>query len=217
MRVRNGSHFFFSNRGDSLEVKISQGNIKMGAIPSVSLPAGKTCAKNCKCFSKCYARKLERLRKTVRDAYQHNLELLFNDPDTYWREVEAAIMLTRFFRFHVSGDIVNDDYLNHMVKIAEKNQHCQILCFTKRYDIINKWLDINHQFPSNLHIIFSIWKDFKYNNKYSLPEAHVRYRDGTTTVKENYIECNGNCAECAKTDGGCWTLESGQAVVFNEH
>ena len=40
-------------------IKISPGNSKMGAIPSVSLPAIKTC-RDCKCKEKCYAAKLER-------------------------------------------------------------------------------------------------------------------------------------------------------------
>ena len=81
-----------------MSVSISKGNIKMGAIPSVSLPAIKTC-RSCGCASKCYAAKLERLRPSVRRAYQNNLEILMEDPDTYWREVEAAIMLSRFFSF----------------------------------------------------------------------------------------------------------------------
>ena len=67
-------------------IKISPGNSKMGAIPSVSLPAIKTC-RDCKCKEKCYAAKLERLRPTVRNAYQHNLEVLQSNPETFWREV----------------------------------------------------------------------------------------------------------------------------------
>ena len=102
-------------------VKISQRNTKLGNIPSVSLPAVITC-RECDCHQKCYARKLERLRPAVRNAYRHNLEVLQNDPDTYWREVEAAIMLTRFFRFHVSGDIPDDKYFDRMVEVAERNQ-----------------------------------------------------------------------------------------------
>ena len=90
-----------------LHLKVSPGNDKMGRIPSVSLPAIVTCRNGCPCADKCYAHKLERLRPTVRNAYKSNLELLNSDPDTYWREVEAAIMTTRFFRFHVSGDIPN--------------------------------------------------------------------------------------------------------------
>ena len=84
-------------------IKISPGNSKMGAIPSVSLPAIKTC-RDCKCKEKCYAAKLERLRPTVRNAYQHNLEVLQSNPETFWREVEATVMLNRYFRFHVSKD-----------------------------------------------------------------------------------------------------------------
>ena len=71
-------------------IKISPGNSKMGAIPSVSLPAIKTC-RDCKCKEKCYAAKLERLRPTVRNAYQHNLEVLQSNPETFWREVEATV------------------------------------------------------------------------------------------------------------------------------
>ena len=78
-------------------VKISKGNSKLGAIPSVSLPSIKTC-RNCACQEKCYAQKLERLRPAVRNAYQHNLEVWLKDPETYWREVEASIMMSRFFR-----------------------------------------------------------------------------------------------------------------------
>ena len=59
-----------------MEVKISSGNSKLGKIPSVSLPAGATCRSDCECSRKCYAKKLERLRKTVREAYQHNYDLL---------------------------------------------------------------------------------------------------------------------------------------------
>lgn len=53
-------------------VKFSDGNTKMGKIPSVSLPAIKTCI-HCACNQKCYAAKLERLRPNVRAAYQHML------------------------------------------------------------------------------------------------------------------------------------------------
>ncbi len=200
-----------------MSVSISKGNIKMGAIPSVSLPAIKTC-RSCSCASKCYAAKLERLRPSVRRAYQKNLEILMEDPDTYWREVEAAIMLSRFFRFHVSGDIQTHEYFAKMVEVSRRNQHCQILCFTKQFDYVNAYLN-EHQdgLPENLHVIFSGWPGLRMDNPFCLPEAHVLFRDGTTTAKEGAIPCNGNCTECAVTDGGCWTLKSGQQIVFKEH
>lgn len=197
-------------------VKISKGNSKLGAIPSVSLPSIKTC-RNCACQEKCYAQKLERLRPAVRNAYQHNLEVWLKDPETYWREVEASIMMSRFFRFHVSGDIPSFKYLVNMVAIAKRQPHCEILCFTKKYNLVNEFIEQGGELPSNLHMIFSGWVGLEMANPFSLPEAHVRYRDGSTTAREDAIECSGNCTECALTEGGCWNLQKGQQVVFNEH
>ena len=197
-------------------VKISNSNSKMGNIPSVSLPSVITC-RECDCQTKCYARKLERLRPAVRNAYRHNLEVLNNDPTTYWREVEAAIMLTRFFRFHVSGDIPDSAYLDKMAEIAERNEHCQILCFTKKYEIVNNHISDNWGFPDNLHIIMSAWDNLPLDNPYNLPVAYVRFTDGHTDAPDNAVNCSGNCSECASTDGGCWNLKAGEAVVFDEH
>ena len=197
-------------------VKISKGNSKLGAIPSVSLPSIKTC-RNCACQEKCYAQKLERLRPAVRNAYQHNLEVWIKDPETYWREVEASIMMSRFFRFHVSGDIPSFKYLINMVEIARRQPHCEILCFTKKYNLVNELIEQGGELPGNLHMIFSGWVGLEMANPFSLPEAHVRYRDGSTTAREDAIECSGNCTECALTEGGCWSLQKGQQVIFNEH
>lgn len=197
-------------------VKISKGNSKLGAIPSVSLPSIKTC-RNCACQERCYAQKLERLRPAVRNAYQHNLEVWLKDPETYWREVEASIMMSRFFRFHVSGDIPSFKYLVNMVEIAQRQPHCEILCFTKKYNLVNELIEHGGELPSNLHMIFSGWVGLEMANPFSLPEAHVRYRDGSTTAREGAVECSGNCTECALTEGGCWNLQKGQQVVFNEH
>ena len=197
-------------------LSISKGNTKMGAIPSVSLPAIKTC-RSCACNEKCYAHKLERLRPSVRNAYQNNLEVLLNEPDIYWREVEASIMMSRFFRFHVSGDIPDGEYLEKMVEIAGRNPHCQILCFTKRYEVVNAFIRKHGILPPNLHMIFSGWVGLNMVNPFSLPEAHVRYRDGSTTARDDAQPCSGNCSECALTDGGCWNLHNGEQVVFDEH
>lgn len=197
-------------------VKISKGNSKLGAIPSVSLPSIKTC-RNCACQEKCYAQKLERLRPAVRNAYQHNLEVWIKDPETYWREVEASIMMSRFFRFHVSGDIPSFKYLINMVEIARRQPHCEILCFTKKYNLVNELIEQGGELPGNLHMIFSGWVGLEMANPFSLPEAHVRYRDGSTTARDDAIECGGNCTECALIEGGCWNLQKGQQVVFNEH
>lgn len=199
------------------KVKFSMQNQKMGAIPSVSLPARKTC-RACACWEKCYAAKLERLRPAVRNAYQNNLDVLLQDGESYWREVEGQIMLSRFFRFHVSGDIPNMDYLIRMAEIARRNPHCQILCFTKKYELVNEALESGRiMIYDNLHLIFSAWPGLEMKNPYGFPEAHVRFRDGTTTARPDAKDCGGNCSACAVTDSGCWTLGRREQIVFNEH
>lgn len=199
-----------------MSVSISVGNSKMGAIPSVSLPAVITC-RVCSCQEICYARKIERLRPSVRKAYANNLEILYQSPETYWREVEASIMMSHFFRFHVSGDIPNKDYFIHMVAVAARQRHCEILCFTKKYEIVNWYIQNNGDLPSNLHIVFSGWTGLKMQNPHGLPEAHVLYKDGTTTARDDAKLCGGNCTDCAKTDDGCWTLKNGEQVLFEQH
>ncbi len=204
-----------------MNLKVSNGNSKMGRIPSVSLPAFVTCRHDCECSERCYAAKLERLRPSVRQAYHHNYELLKCNPDVYWRETEATIMMSRFFRFHVSGDIPDNEYFRRMIDVVTRNPHCQVLCFTKKYEMINKvllkMLDDDETLPSNFHLVYSAWRGLKMDNPLMLPEAHVRYRDGTTTAGKSAHECGGNCTDCAMTDGGCWTLKHGEQVVFNEH
>lgn len=188
----------------------------MGSVPSVSLPSILTC-RACDCQNKCYARKLERVRKTVRESYQNNLRVLTETPDVYWREVEAAIMLSRFFRFHVSGDIPDKEYFDHMVEIAARQKHCEILCFTKKFEIVNEYIEAHGELPENLHMVFSAWVGLEMVNPFSLPTAHVRYRDGTCYARADAKECGGNCTECALVDEGCWTLKRGEEIVFNEH
>lgn len=126
-------------------------------------------------------------------------------------------MMSRFFRFHVSGDIPDADYLQNMAGIAQRNQHCQVLCFTKKYEIVNDYILEHGALSDNLHMIFSGWVGLEMANPFSLPEAHVLYRDGSTTARPGATACGGNCSECALTDGGCWTLGPGEQVVFNEH
>ena len=203
-----------------MNVSISRGNSKMGNIQSVSLPAILTCRPDAPCFKKCYAVRMEKRRENVRDAYANNLEVLTKEPETYWREVEAAIMVSRFFRFHVSGDIPNADYLRNMIAVARRNPHCDILCFTKKYQLVNEELDKGTELPGNLHLIFSVWPGLDVVNPYQLPEAHIIFKNGFTTASDGAKWCGGNCTECGTErwgNGGCWKLHNGEQILFLEH
>ena len=199
-------------------VSISPGNIKMGSIPSVSLPPLITCnPEACKhCGKKCYAKRMIKWHTSVREAYERNLRILSTDPDKFWREVNAAVAVAGYFRFHVAGDIPSYNYLKDMVSVAKNNLHCQILCFTKRYDYVREYLEKN-TFPDNLHLILSCWRGLEMSNPFNLPEAHVFYRDGYTTASDGAKYCSGNCTECAVEGKNCWILKAGEQIIFREH
>ena len=205
------------NKIFNTEVFFSDGNSKMGAVASVSLPPVESCI-NCKeCSKKCYAKRMYNRLPIVKKQYDSNLELLHNDRKKYFEDIGTVLKYTRFFRWHVSGDIVDYDYFANMVRLAKENTDCVQLAFTKNYDVVNNYLASDQEIPENLHILFSVWKDTPYNNTYNIPECHIKYKDGETTAGSEYKECDGNCFMCFFDCKGCIGLKSGEKIVINEH
>lgn len=196
-------------------VSISKGNSKLGSIPSVSLPACITCNPNAPCFRLCYAAKITRLYKTVKSAYENNLNILNNDPGLYWEQVKQAAQTARFFRYHVSGDIPNMEYLEKMIETAEELPHTNFLAFTKQFDIVNLFLYKGGAIPENLKIIFSNWGDWKCSNPYNLPQCEVILK-GSEPLQDWKI-CGGNCTACACAGIGCWELKNGETIAIYQH
>ena len=207
------------NKTNVKRVSISRGNRKMGAIPSVSLPPIVTCAAGCPCAKKCYAVKMCRIYKNVKASYENNLEILNDDWNEYWEDILMAVKASRYFRFHVSGDIPNSEYFANVVSVAANNPHCEILAFTKQYDIVNSYLDQHSGYlPKNLHIIFSRWTpewDVTIENPYDLPMSAVIFKGQDGSQYEKI--CGGNCFECACQGVGCWALQNGETIAFYEH
>lgn len=197
------------------KVSISNGNRKMGQIPSVSLPPITTC-KNCAtCAKKCYAAKLCRIYPSVKAAYDNNYEILRADRDDYFNQVKAAAMVSRYFRFHVSGDIVDIDYLDRMVKLARELKGTEFLAFTKNYEDVNEYFKA-HKKPRNLHLIMSLpFTGATINNPHNLPMAAVILKG--EDPDDSWKMCGGNCTECACRGVGCWQLKKGETIAFREH
>ena len=205
---------------NNVKLSISDSNRKMGAIPSVSLPPVVTCPAGCPCAKKCYAARMCKRYPNVREAYNRNLDLLNEDWAEYWKQVNARLAMVRFFRFHVSGDIPNAAYFKEMTISARKNPHCEILAFTKQYDIVNHYIDSLGPLPKNLHIVFSAWDvvwNAKIQNPHNLPTSAVIFKG--EEWKTEYFDkiCPGNCYDCAARGCGCWTLEDGETIGFMEH
>ena len=196
-------------------VSISKGNSKMGAIPSVSLPACITCNPDAPCFKLCYAAKITRLYKTVKTAYENNLNILKENPIEYWQQVKQAARMARYFRYHVSGDIPDLEYFNNMVVLAQELPHTQFLAFTQQFDIVNLFLVNGGVIPSNLKIIFSNWGEWKCFNPFNLPECEIILKGSQPA--ENWKICGGNCTECACRGIGCWELKNGETISIYQH
>lgn len=203
---------------DMKKVHISYNNSKLGKlIPSVNLPAVVTCRENAPCRNGCYACKGRFCFRNVKTPIERNLEVWETDPYEFEEEVKNAAFGHYFFRWHSSGDIVNEAYFEMMVRVAEALPLVSFLAFTKKFEIVNAWMDKHGDLPKNLSIVFSAWGDWIPDNPHNLPMAWVRFKKRETFIPENAETCPGYCGDCVRTTACCWHLKKGQHVVFNEH
>ena len=195
-------------------ITISKTNSKLGIINSINLPAVVTCRPDAPCIKECYARKGNFVFKNVKKSHQNNLDEYRMNPEMYFTQIMANTFSLRFFRWHASGDIVDENYFKGMVDVANKCKDTIYLCFTKKFEIVNKYISDNGSLPDNLRIVFSAWKEWLPDNPYNLPVAYVYTKtreDGN--VPEDAISCGGKCYECL----ACWRLRNGQSVCFKKH
>lgn len=202
--------------GENVTVHIENGNRKTH-IPSVSLPPYITCPAVCKgtCDGKCYAGKLCVIYKNVLNAYARNLAIWQAQPEKYFDAIKKAAINVRFFRYHVAGDIPNADYFGRMVKLARELPNTTFLCFTKRYAIVNTWIDNSGAIPDNLKVLFSGWHNLEPENPHNMPETTVYKKK--EDPDPSWLLCGGNCLECACRGVGCWQLKDGEKLAFEIH
>ena len=200
---------------------ISGGNMKLGAIMNISLPPVLTCHNCASCKNYCYAvRSYNRLPDTAK-AWNENYNLFLTDPVEYFRSISNAVKTQRFFRWHVSGDIVKLNYFYNMIYVAKDNPKTEFLAFTKAYQIINDAIAAGAVIPSNLHLLFSASPGVDMPNPYRLPECHINFEDPALNTYNGGAEfvyhCTGNCTECAVNGCGCFFLKPGDVTIINQH
>lgn len=191
------------------KVQISKGNRKTGRIPAVSLSPIKACGKDVPCKKDCYAVKCTRYSPQAKASWTRNLDLALTNREQYFGEIEDYLTRRkpRFFRWHIAGDILDQDYLDRMLDIARVYPETKFLAFTKKH-YLNYALSIK-----NLNIIFSMWPDWG-DTTQKMPRAWMRdEKNLDERIPKSSIECPGNCETC----GMCWSLKSNQNVVFNKH
>lgn len=205
-----------------MKINISTYNSKLsGQIPNINLPPILTCRHDAPCKKTCYACKGNFTYTKVKESIKNNLACYINDKEGYFNQIISFLLngLTtyKFFRWHSSGDMVDADYLEGMIRVAKKCRQTKFLAFTKKYELVNDYLSKNGgKLPNNLKIVFSAWdKDFKIENPFFLPVAYIdlKKKENNPIIPELAIPCTGKCYECLS----CWSLKKGQSVVFKQH
>lgn len=191
-------------------VVISKKNSKLGKIFNISLPPVKGCVSGIPCAKDCYACKAYRLYPMVKWAWDGNLILATHYRDRYFGDIRDFLHSLSaeniLFRWHTSGDILDQDYANRMNDLAKQFGHINFLAFTKNHVLNYAGLS------SNLTIIFSMWP------KWGNPNPAFRsawMQDGRETrVPMDAIDCSGHCEGCED----CWHINDlRRDVVFHKH
>lgn len=196
-------------------VHISQGNSKMGIIPSFSVMPLLTCTNCGECSKYCYACKgCFNFNSNIMNLAE-NTALLDND----WNMVSEMInkylnngtTIYKYFRWNVAGDVYSIDYLNLIINVANANPWTRFLVFTKNYKLFNDFLNDN-VLPDNVVVVFSQWSNTPIDNVHNLPIAIVNI-PGETSIPNGSFKCSGNCAECLE----CWNATNGTTRYFDLH
>ena len=219
--INNCKTYLSEHYTDGVSIHISNGNMKLGAIMNISLPPVATCHNCSSCKHYCYAvRSYNRLPDTA-IAWNENYLLFLIDPVSYFEQISDAVKTQRFFRWHVSGDIVNERYFTGMIQVALENPKTEFLAFTKAYQIVNAAIAAGAVIPSNLHLLFSASPGVDMPNPYKLPECHINFQDPALNTycggAEYVYYCTGNCTECAANSCGCFFLKPGDVTIINQH
>lgn len=142
-----------------IDYSISTHSGKMEKIPSISTSSLENTYCNARCknnesiCSKCYARRLLKMRKSLREkmTVNHKFYTTYDVPAIAVPHVNASI-----FRFESFGDIENELQVKNYYTIARNNKHCMFVLWTKNPQVIQAAKDkYKLRKPGNLRIIYS--------------------------------------------------------------
>ena len=227
----NGKNYVVKETVSDFFLHVSEGNSKTGPAVNFNFPIEYTCNHDCECYKAglCYAENGCYLFASNQANYSENLNFYNNHTDDeFIQAMQLAIDKIGYslFRYFTCGDIPNSRFINIMVKLAENNPGIRFWSYTKKYEIVNKWIDENGQLPENLVIIFSHWmnKDgsfYPMNNRHNMPVSEFIPFGQEEKVKTVTHICpcsdptvKANCATC---DHACYTLKAGESMALLEH
>ena len=229
---KNGKNYcvLSSVRADVLHV--SSGNSKTGQhVVNFNLPIEYTCNHACECYKegKCYAEQGCYMYGSNQAGYSENYNFIRNS--TNEQIIEAWQLALDYYgfskwRFFTCGDIPFMRFIDCMVTFARNNPDVTYWTYTKKYSLVNKWIDENGSLPDNLIIIFSHWLNndgsyYPMNNRHNLPTSEfIPY--GQEHLKETVTHvcpCSDPSivANCETCEHACYTLKHGESMALLEH
>ncbi len=209
---------FLANKSN--EISMSNKNSKTGAAClNIAFPVC-TCREDAPCKKTCYACKGCQQIAVVQGAYYRNLRLYYDDPDNFFEQVYCKVKFSGLpkVRLFDSGDFPDAEFLDRLVEVCKKTPSTKWMAFTKKYWIVNEYIDKNGDLPKNLNIMFSAWDIFwEVPNPHGLGIAYVDFNDKRLNPEfpRNAFRCPGRESTCSAC-GACFSKKL-KEVVFHEH
>ena len=209
---------FLANKSN--EINMANNNSKTGtACLNIAFPTC-VCRSDAPCKATCYANKGCQAMAKVQGAYYRNLRLYYEDPDNFFEQIYYKIKFSGLpkVRWFDSGDIPDAEFFRRMVNVCKKTPNVMHMGFTKKYEIVNEYIDENGPLPDNMNILFSAWdRLWEVPNPHGLGIAYVRFKNARLTpdIPKNAFVCPGRKSTCSAC-GVCWNKKL-KAVVFDEH
>ncbi len=214
-------------------LNLSKGNDKIGNMLNISFPIHYTCDHLAECYlsKACYGMNGCFCFTNNQIKYSENLKFfLENDVETIVNAMKAIITANKkesdFFRWFAIGDICGNKVIDVMNSLAIELPETCFYAYTKKYNLVNSWIDKNGMFPSNLNVMFSLWTNesgnvTKVNNPYGLTETvFIPYgkEEMLGDINEVFVcPCSspnwtGKCTDCS----GC-PYNTHKTIAFLEH
>lgn len=210
------------------------GNSKTGShVGNYNLPIEYTCNHQCECYKDgiCYAcGGCYNFTNNQADYTENYLFYKISTINAVAERISDFIRDNKFslFRYFTCGDIPSEKFLRVMIKTAEDNPTVRFWAYTKKYHIVNTFVQENglDAIPENLVIIFSHWmnKDGSYfpmNNPYDFPTSEfIPYgREELAETVTHICPCSDPTvkATCETCDHPCYKLNHGESMALLEH
>ena len=233
-KSENGMSYFDFRECGTGAVHLSYGNAKTGQVLAYNVPIHNTCTHACECYKTraCYACGGFYAFESNQRLYAENLAYFMNHSSADF--VAAVVDEIRrapkkcqaLFRWFTCGDILSLRFFGCMVEIARQCPGVRFWCYTKKYQIVNRWIAENGAIPENLAIIFSHWMNadgsfFEMPNPYNLPTSEYipAGSENLATAARHICPCSNPAvkATCAGCDHPCYTLKAGESMALLEH